>query len=154
MNQMQQQLAEHPFLKGLAPRHLDLLVTDGVRTVQFEPREVIFHEGEVAQRFYLIRHGKVAVEVRAASHGEVRIETIEAGEVLGWSWLVPPYRWHFDARAVELTRAIEMDGARLRELCEKDHDLGYELFQRFTQVIADRLDGTRMQLMDLYGNHG
>ena len=81
------------------------------------------------------------------------IQSREAGEVTGWSWLIPPYRWHFDARAMDLTRAIALDGKCLREKFEKDHDLGYELMKRFALVIAERLDATRFQLMDVYGPH-
>ena len=80
------------------------------------------------------------------------IRSREAGEILGWSWLVPPYRWHFDARAVELTRAIALDGKCLREKCEEDHDLGYEVMRRFVVIIAQRLEETRLQLLDVYGN--
>jgi len=153
MENLMEVLAEHPFLKGLAPQHIKVLASDCVRHVQFEPRQVIFHEGEEAHRFYLLRQGRVAIEVRAPQRGPLTVETVQAGEVLGWSWLVPPHRFHFDARAIELTRAIELDGRRLRTCCEQDHDLGFDLFQRFAQVIADRLQGTRMQLMDLYGVH-
>jgi CRP-like cAMP-binding protein len=153
MEQLIDVLGEHPFLKGLAPRHLELLAAECVRNVQFEPRQIIFHEGEEAQRFWLVRHGKVALEINAPQRGALTIETVELGEVLGWSWLVPPYRWHFDARAIELTRAIELDGKQLRACCEHDHDLGYDIYQRFAQVIAHRLQGTRMQLLDLYGPH-
>jgi hypothetical protein len=82
----------------------------------------------------------------------VTIHTRHEGEVLGWSWMVPPYRWHFDARASETTRAIAMDGKCLRTKCDEDHDLGYEIMKRFSLVIAERLEATRLQLMDIYGN--
>jgi hypothetical protein len=75
------------------------------------------------------------------------------GEILGWSWLIPPYNWHFDARAVELTRAIALDGKCLRNKCEQDHDLGYELLKRFAHIMEQRLQATRLQLLDVYGNH-
>ena len=80
------------------------------------------------------------------------IQSLKEGEVLGWSWMIPPYKWHFDARAFDLTRAIALDGACLREKCEEDHDLGYELMSRFALIIAQRLEATRLQLMDIYGN--
>jgi hypothetical protein len=92
------------------------------------------------------------VETHIPQKGPVVIRSREEGEVLGWSWLVPPYRWHFDARAVELTRAIALDGKCLREKCETDHDLGYEVMKRFALIIAERLEATRLQLMDIYGN--
>jgi hypothetical protein len=79
------------------------------------------------------------------------ITTLGAGELVGWSWLFPPYRWHFDARATELTRTIAFDGACLRDKCEQDHDLGYELMRRFASLMLDRLQATRLQLLDVYG---
>jgi CRP-like cAMP-binding protein len=82
--------------------------------------------------------------------GRITIETIASGDVLGWSWLFPPYRWHFDAQALELTRAIAFDGACLRAKCDDDHDLGYAL-QRFARIMMQRLQATRLQLLDVYG---
>jgi len=143
-------LAQHPFFKDLAPRYLQLVV-DCATNVRFKAGELLFREGEDANQFYLIRHGKVALQVFVPQRGPITIETIEAGEVLGWSWLFPPYRWHFDAQALELVRAIAFDGQCLRGRCEEDHDLGYALMQRFAQVMVQRLQATRLQLLDLYG---
>ncbi|MBI3193500.1 MAG: cyclic nucleotide-binding domain-containing protein, partial [Ignavibacteriae bacterium] len=109
-------------------------------------------EDEEANWFYIIRQGKVAVEAYAAERGAVIIDTVEEGDVLGWSWLIPPYNWHFDARAVELTLAIALDGKCLRNKCEHDHNLGYELLKRFAHIIEQRLEATRIRLLDLYGN--
>jgi CRP-like cAMP-binding protein len=119
--------------------------------VRFAAGDDLFREGDVADRFYLIRHGHVALQVFIPGQGRITIETIAAGEVLGWSWLFPPYRWHFDAQALELSRAIAFDGACLRAKCDEDHDLGYMLMQRFAQVMTQRLQATRLQLLDLYG---
>jgi CRP/FNR family cyclic AMP-dependent transcriptional regulator len=91
------------------------------------------------------------LEAFAAQRGPITIETIEAGEVLGWSWLFPPYRWHFSARVVEPTRAIALDGVCLRSKGEADHDLGYELVKRVAQIMMQRLQATRLQLLDVYG---
>jgi len=143
-------LAEHPFLKGLDPRHLQV-VTGCASNVRFEAGQFIFREGEEANQFYIIRHGKVSLEVFAPGRGSITIQTVGEGEVLGWSWLFPPYHWHFDARALELTRAIAFDGRCLRTKCEDDHDLGYELVKRFAHVIMERLQATRLQLLDVYG---
>lgn len=140
-------IADHPFLRGLSPEHLEILADCAMQT-QFEPNQMIFHEGEVANRFYLILEGKVALESSARDGGAVSIETIGPAEVLGWSWLFPPYYWHFDARAVEPTRAIFFYGTRLRERCEDDHDLGYELIKRTAQVLMQRLQATRRQLLE------
>jgi len=139
-------LAEHPFLTGLKDRHLDLLV-GCASNVRFDAGQFILREGEEANQFYLIRHGKVALEVLAPGHGPIIILTLGEGEVLGWSWLVPPYRWRFDARAVELTRAIVLDGKCLRTKSEEDHDLGYELLKRFAHIIEKRLAATILQLL-------
>jgi CRP/FNR family cyclic AMP-dependent transcriptional regulator len=139
-------LAEHSFLGGLEDRHLDLLV-GCASNVRFEAGQFILREGEEANQFYLIRHGKVALEVSAPGRGPIIILTLGEGEVLGWSWLVPPYRWRFDARAVELTRAIVLDGKCLRTKSEEDHDLGYELLKRFAHIIEKRLAATRIQLL-------
>jgi CRP-like cAMP-binding protein len=150
MENLERVLVEHPFLAGMEPRHIQLLVGCASNVV-FRPDEFIFREGEEANSFYFIRHGKVSIETYVPQKGTVAIQTREEGEILGWSWLVPPYNWHFDARAVELVRAIALDGKCLRDKCEKDHDLGYELMKRFTLIIAERLEATRLQLMDVYG---
>jgi len=143
-------LAQHPFFQDIEPVYLQLMV--GCATnVRFAAGDDIFREGDVADQFYLIRHGRVALQVFIPGQGCITIETIEAGEVLGWSWLFPPYRWHFDAQVLELTRAIAFDGACLRAKCDEDHDLGYRLMQRFAQVMMQRLQATRLQLLDLYG---
>lgn len=145
-------LAEHPFVKGLAPHYIQLIV-GCASNVRFEAGQFLFHEDEEANTFYIIRHGKVAVDVFAAERGPITIQTIGDGEVLGWSWLIPPYQWHFDARAVELTRAIALDAKCLRTKCEEDHHLGYELLKRFSHIIEQRLEATRLQLLDMYSAH-
>jgi CRP/FNR family cyclic AMP-dependent transcriptional regulator len=145
-------LAEHPFLKGLEPRFIQLIV-GCASNMRFNADEFLFREGQEASRFYIIRHGKVAIELGAAQRGTINIQTVGEGEILGWSWLIPPYFWHFDARAVELTRVIALDGKCLRAKCEEDHQLGYEFLKRFSHIIAQRLEATRLQLLDLYGVH-
>lgn len=146
-------LAEHPFLKGLDPQHIQLVV-GCASNVAFNAGQYIFREGEEANEFYIIRHGKVAVEVHAAERGTITIQTIGEGEILGWSWLIPPHNWRFDARAVELTRAIALDGKCLRTKCQEDHDLGYELLKRFAHILEQRLEATRLQLLDVYSANG
>ena len=152
MNTLEPILAEHAFFTGLEPRSLQV-IAGCASHVRFAADHAIFHEGEEATQFYLIRHGKVALETFAPGRGVVPIETLPAGEVLGWSWLFPPYRWHFSARALEVTRAIALDGVCLRKKCEQDHDLGYELMSRFAQTIIQRLQATRLQLLDVYQVH-
>ena len=152
MENLETILSEHPFLQGLAPEHLRLIV-GCASNVRFEAGHYLFREGDQANKFYFIRQGKAAVEIRAPGKGSIVIQTLGEGEVLGWSWLIPPYEWHFDARAVELTRAFALDGKCLRTKCEEDHHLGYELLKRFTDIIEQRLQATRLQLLDIYGTH-
>ena len=152
METLQKILAEHPFAQGLEERHA-VLLTGCAANVHFDARQVIFREGEEANQFYLVREGKLAVELFAAERGAITILTVGAGEVLGWSWLVPPYRWKFDARALEPTRAIALDGKCLRTKAEQDHDLGYELLKRVAHIMEERLQATRLQLLNVYEVH-
>ena len=145
-------LADHPFAQGLNNRHLELLV-GCASNVRFDAGQVVFREGEDADQFYLIREGKTSLELFAAERGPVNILTVGEGEVLGWSWLVPPYRWRFDARAIEPTRAIALDGKCLREKSERDSDLGYELLKRIAHIMEERLQATRLQLLNVYEVH-
>lgn len=143
-------LAEHPFLKGLDPAHLDVLV-GCASNVRFDEGAFVFRQGQEANTFYILREGTIAVEIFTPHRGAITIDTVGQGDVLGWSWLIPPYHWHFDARAVEPTRAIALDARCMRTKCESDHDLGYELMKRFAQIIEQRLDAARWQLLDVYG---
>ena len=119
-------------------------------SVEFKEGELIFEEGSAANRFYLLLSGEVALESpseeRYDERGPIPIETISAGSMLGWSWLFPPYYWHFDARAISPVKAIFFYGTRLRAQCENDHDLGYELMKRVTETFIERLQATRKQL--------
>jgi CRP-like cAMP-binding protein len=146
-------LAEHPFFAGLEPQYIQGIAGFASNT-HYDGEKYMFHEGERAAHFYIIHEGKVALETFGAERGMITIETIEAGEVLGWSWLFPPYRWHFGARVVEPTRAIVLDGEGLRIKCEEDHHFGYELTKRVAQIMMQRLQATRLQLLDLYGIRG
>jgi CRP/FNR family cyclic AMP-dependent transcriptional regulator len=149
METLERVLAEHPFFQGLERPYIQLLAECASR-VRFDPGEVIFREGEPSNLFYLIRHGKVAVETFVPNRGPIAIQTLGEGQVLGWSWLVEPYRRRFDARAVELTRAVALDGECLRGRCEEDHHFGYELMKRVAHLMDQRLQATRLQLLDLY----
>ena len=145
-------LAEHPFLKGLDVQYLKLLV-GCASNVRFNAGQFIFREGEEANEFYMIRQGKVALEILGAERGPITVQTVGEGDVLGWSWLIPPYRWRFNARALELTRAIALDGKCLRTKSEEDRNFGYELLKRFSSIIVERLEATRLQLLDVYRVH-
>lgn len=146
-------LHEHPFFAGMADAHLEL-VTGCAANEVVHANEYIYREGEPANKFYLIRHGRVALEVHVPGKSPIMVETLKKGDLLGWSWLVPPYRANFDARAVELTRVISLDAECLRGKMEGDSALGYDLHKRFAPVIADRLASARRQLIDLYGHPG
>lgn len=139
-------------MKDLEAEHLKLIV-GCASNVRFNADQFLFREGEEANQFYMIRQGKVAPQISAAQRTAITVQTIGEGEILGWSWLIPPYRWRFDARALELIRAIALDGKCLRTKSEEDHNLGYELMKRFSKVIAERLEATRLQLLDVYGTH-
>ncbi|MGO9674341.1 MAG: cyclic nucleotide-binding domain-containing protein [Methylocella sp.] len=141
---------EHPFFAGLAPEH-GQLVAGCARNHRFDAGQYLFREGDLANEFFLVRHGKVALEIGSPGHAPIVFATLGEGEIVGASWLVPPYCWMFDARAVTLTRAIGIDAACLREKCEADHDLGYEMMKRFLPILVKRLHATRLQILDVYG---
>ncbi len=149
METLESVIAEHPFLKDLTPRYLEFLV-GCASNVRFEPGQFVFLEDGEANQCYLIREGKVTLEIEAPPRGTIIIQTLGKGDVLGWSQIFPPYRWKFSARSVELTRAIALNGKCLRDKSEEDHDLGYELLKRFARVIQERLQATRLQLINVY----
>ncbi len=143
-------LAEHPFFKGMDAETLALIAGCG-KNVKFEKGKCLAREGEKSKAFYAIRAGRVIVEVHGAERGAIAIESLDEGDILGWSWLFPPYRWIFDARAVEPTRAVMFDAECLRKKCDDNPVMGYDLMKRFARVFAKRIEATRLQLMDLYG---
>ena len=153
MEGLERIVREHPFFAGLEEGFLKL-VCGCAKNVRFDTGQYLFHEGEAADQFYLLRHGRVALALTAPGRGAVTFQTVPEGEVVGVSWLIPPYRWTYDAKALELTRAIAMDAACLRGKCEADHDLGYEMMKRFMPVLIQRLQATRLQMLDVYGAHG
>ena len=136
------------FLSGLNHTQIALLA-DCALTSRFKTGEIIFREGEAANRFYLIEKGKVVLESGAADGEPVVIQVIGPGDLLGWSWMMPPYKWHFTARAIEPTEAIHFAGTLLREYCEKDHSLGFELHKRMSAVMMKRLQAARKKMIAL-----
>jgi CRP-like cAMP-binding protein len=143
-------LTTHPFLEGLPIRWVERMSYQAKRNVHHGGSR-FFREGDRADRFWLIRDGRVALEFNVHGHGDIVIEQLGPGSVLGWSWMFPPYRWHFGAVATEQTLAIELDGPGVRRLCEDDPALGYELTSRFSAVLIDRLQSARTRLVDLHG---
>jgi CRP/FNR family transcriptional regulator, cyclic AMP receptor protein len=145
-NEAQDMFAGYPFLRDLNPAYVRRLVESAMR-IRFSPGELIFREGDPANRFYLIEQGRVSLESHRRDEAPVAVQVIGPGEVLGWSWLFPPYYWNFDARALEPTTAIFFYGTRLREQCEQDHAFGYEMIKRMSQVVIGRLQATRKKLL-------
>ena len=143
---MAKRIAGHPFFKGM-PRKEIYSLAENAMVVSYKPGDYIFKEGEPANRFYLVETGEVALETSKRDQEPTIIQRVGPGDVLGWSWLFPPYYWHFEARAVTDTRAIFMYGSRLRENCETDHDLGYEIMKRISSVVIERLQSTRRELL-------
>ncbi|OBF13099.1 Crp/Fnr family transcriptional regulator [Mycobacterium sp. ACS4054] len=144
-------LSRHPFFGGMDPRYLQWAVGCAAN-LRFAAGELIFREGYPADHFYLIRAGRIALETPVPGRGGLTVQTLEAGDILGWSWLVPPYNSRFDARAVETTRAIGFDGNCLRGKCEEDHELGYELQKRVIAILGEYLDAARFRLLDIYAD--
>lgn len=150
METMEELLGGHPFFAGLGNSAIQL-IAGCAANVHFAAGEHIFEAEDPASTFYVIRHGRVALEVHSHTRGPLIIDTMEEGEVLGWSWLVPPYRYFGDARAVTPVSATMLDGTCLRGKCEADPELGYQLLKRVTTVMYQRLQSARVRLLDLYG---
>jgi CRP/FNR family transcriptional regulator, cyclic AMP receptor protein len=150
MKTMADLLGAHPFFAGLGGGEMALIAGCALN-VHFAAGERIFREGDPASTFYLIRQGRVALEIHAPGPGRMVIDTIDDGDVLGWSWLVPPYRWFSDAWAVLPVSAVAIDGGCLREKAETDPRLGYELLKRVTGVMYERMQSARIRLLDVYG---
>jgi CRP-like cAMP-binding protein len=146
---IEQLLAEVPVFSTLADEHRELIAGCG-QNVVFEDGGYLMREDEAADWFYVIRTGAVALETFVPQRGAVVIETLHEGDLLGWSWLFPPYRTAFDARAIGEVHAIQFDGACLRGKCDSDPALGYALLKLFAGVIVQRLQNTRLQLLDVY----
>jgi CRP/FNR family transcriptional regulator, cyclic AMP receptor protein len=144
-------MKKHPFISDLDEKHLETLV-GCTSNVVFKEGDHLFHEGESATKFYLIRSGRIALEIHAGERGTIRVQTIGPGESLGWSALIAPYRMHFDASVVEEVRAFALDAKCIRKKFEADRDFGYEMLKRLTVVLEDRLEATRLQLLDIYGS--
>lgn len=139
-------VASHPFFDGMEPPHLKVL-TDSAMAKNFAVGECLFRQGDFANRFYLIERGAVVLEALDREGRAVTIEEVGPEKLVGWSWLFPPYLWHFDARATQPTTALFFYGTILREACAKDPSLGYDLFRRMSQVMVERLQSARTRLL-------
>jgi CRP/FNR family transcriptional regulator, cyclic AMP receptor protein len=148
---IEQLLAEAPAFDGMSEEHL-ALIAGCAQNKTFTDGEYLMREGDPADTFFVIRHGRVAMEIFVPQRGGVTIETIDDGDLLGWSWLVPPFRQHLDARALGNVHTVTFDAACLRGKSDTDPVLGYELMRRFIPVIVERLQATRVRLLDVYGH--
>jgi CRP/FNR family cyclic AMP-dependent transcriptional regulator len=146
-NSLHTRVLSHSFLARMKPEYLELLAS-GATEVTFKPDQIVFREGEPASQFYLIETGQIALEAHQLGDGTVLVETLGPGEVLGWSWLFAPFVWHFQARAIEPTKAIALNAAHLLIAAEQDHPFGYELMKRVAQIVIHRLQATRRQLLN------
>ncbi|CAN5272272.1 cyclic nucleotide-binding domain-containing protein [soil metagenome] len=142
-------LANHRFLHGLSGPQIAALA-ECARPVTAAAETHLFRESQAADACYLLQTGRLALEIHAPRRGAVVVQTIAAGDIVGWSWLIPPYLWQFDARTVEPVQALALDGARLRQKLEQDHELGFQFLQRLIGVVCGRLAATRLQLLDVY----
>jgi CRP-like cAMP-binding protein len=140
-------VADHPFFKGMSKERLAEIVEDA-QEINFEPGDVILREGAPASRFFVIQDGEIALEAHNPGNEPLFIETIGPREVLGWSWLLAPYVWHFTAKAVKPTRALAINGAHLLGMCEQDPAFGYELLKHITRIVLTRLQSTRKRLIE------
>lgn len=150
MRTIDELLADAPALRDLAPERRET-IAGCARNQVFMPGELLMREGEPAETFFVLRDGAVALETHVPGRGPVTLETLQDGELLGWSWLVPPYRTAFDARSLGVTHVVALDGRCLREKCDRDPGLGYALLRLLAAVFVRRLQDTRMRLLDLYG---
>jgi CRP/FNR family transcriptional regulator, cyclic AMP receptor protein len=151
MTGLERIVLQHPFFAGLGAAFAEA-ISGCARNMRVAAGEYLFHEGTAADEFYLVRHGAIALELHAPGRAPIMIATLREGEVLDGSWLVPPYRWAFDGRAVELTQLLGVNATCLREKCEADHDLGYELMKRFVSAMGEKLHAARLQALDVFGS--
>lgn len=147
------ELSRQDFFAGMKPDDLDFLAGNAAES-SMDTNHIVFHHGEPARTFYLLRSGRVCVEVPAIEGPSLRVQELGAGEILGWSWLIPPYRWSFQARADEPTDLIEFDGRAILSRCENDAEFGYQMFKRFSALMSERLDASRRRMMEEWNPPG
>jgi CRP-like cAMP-binding protein len=144
-------VGEHSFFRDMPAPYRALIAGCG-KNVRFDAGQLLARTTEPARHFYALRQGRVSIELHSPERGPLILQTVEAGEILGWSWLFPPYRWTFDVRALEPVAAICFDGECLRGKCDRDPVMGYDFMKRFAAVFMQRLEHARIQLLDLYGS--
>jgi CRP/FNR family cyclic AMP-dependent transcriptional regulator len=150
MKDIEDLIREHPFFEMMDKKYLELISGCG-KNVHFNAGKYIAEENDPADTFYVLRKGMVRIEIKDASRGYIPIQTVCEGNIVGWTWIFPPYRWEYSVKVINDTSAIEMDGKCLRQKCEEDPALGYALMKRFALTMSERLKATRMQVIDVYG---
>ncbi|MBF2054492.1 MAG: cyclic nucleotide-binding domain-containing protein [Candidatus Sericytochromatia bacterium] len=145
-----EQIQTQRYLKDLDPRFLDVLL-GCADEIYCEAGDCLFQLGGKAEAFYLLKQGVIALEIHSAQRGTITIQTLRSGDLVGWSWLFPPHKWHFDAHVLETAELIRFDARAFLAACEADHEMGYQMQQRFARIMLDRLQFTRLQLLDIYG---
>ena len=139
-------LAAHPMLRGMSTDHLAMLA-GSASDVAFPAGHRLFEEGGNASHFWLLQSGSVALDLHVPGQGRVRIDTVGLGELLGWSWRFPPYRWAFGAVAASPVEAFEFDAQAVRASCASEPELGHVVTERLARVLAKRLQSTRVRLI-------
>ncbi len=153
MSSIEEYLSSHKFFMGLDESFIKFLA-DNATELTIKEDKVLFQQGKTADRFYLLRSGQISVQVPALVGPTLELQLLGANQILGWSWLIPPYRWNFMARAVEDTDLLEFDGSAILDRCEKDPRFGYELFKRFTALMSTRLEAARQKMMGQWNPPG
>jgi CRP-like cAMP-binding protein len=153
MQSIEEYLSAHAFFSGLDDSFMKFL-TSSVKAIQIKEGHVLFQQGKPANKFYLVRNGKISVQVPALMGPTLELQTLGEDQILGWSWLIPPYRWNFHARALEDSEVLEFDGSAILARCEEDPKFGYELFKRFAALMSERLDAARQKMMDQWDPPG
>ncbi len=145
-----QLLEKHPFFVSLSKEHLKILAGCG-KNLHFQAGTFLAREGDPAAHFFVIRKGRVSVEIANPPAGTIAVQSLDESEIVGWSWLYPPHVWQFDVCATQETSVISLDGECLREKCEQNHELGFQLMKAFSRIMTRRLAATRLQLLQVYG---
>jgi len=140
-------LAQHPFLRGISTAVLERLLPC-TQQMTVSPGQYLGRVREPANAFWLIQSGRVSIELQKSGREGATLQMLGAGDVVGWSWFVPPHLWQFDARVLETVRVLNLDAVGLREMCEADHELGYQIIARLFKIVVGRLAATRQQLLD------
>ncbi|MCK4842535.1 MAG: cyclic nucleotide-binding domain-containing protein [Methylococcales bacterium] len=140
-------LSNHEFFSELSEDILKLLC-ESASMLEVKKRQVLFRQGERADKFYIVRNGRISVQIPAITGPTLEVQTLSTDQILGWSWLIPPYQWHFQAKAEEDSKLLEFNGVAILSQCEQDPKLGYQLLKKFAVLMAERLDVSRQKLMD------